>query len=281
MKEKLIKDENYINIQGWMSTKLKLSGNELIIFALIYGFSQVENHSYHGSLQYICDWTNISKQSCISNLKKLVDKKFILKNEKEINGIKFCEYSINLNSIQETLTPIKETLTNNIDNNINLLDNKLSNKNENLESNNENIIQKELDKKAKDKKKLEKIKNALLINQLLETFTDNSEIKSALRKYLDVRKKKGLTAEQWKIILDDLRKECKTDKNYALEKINKAIAGGWMQIIYSSSNKIKPNFDNTSNHNVPKGIASMNEIEKQNFIENDLAKDENGNFLKF
>lgn len=43
----LIKDENHIVIEGWMVTKLKLVGNELIIFALIYGFSQLEEHSFH------------------------------------------------------------------------------------------------------------------------------------------------------------------------------------------------------------------------------------------
>lgn len=48
---------------------------------------------------------------------------------------------------------------------------------------------------------------------------------------------------------------------------------------YSYSSK--PTFDNTSNHDIPKGIASMTEEEKEDFIENELAKDENGNFLKF
>lgn len=48
-----------------------------------------------------------------------------------------------------------------------------------------------------------------------------------------------------------------------------------------SSYSSKPTFDNTSNHDIPKGIASMTEEEKEDFIENELAKDENGNFLKF
>ena len=33
-------DNNYINIQGWMRTKLNLTDNKLIMFAIIYGFSQ-------------------------------------------------------------------------------------------------------------------------------------------------------------------------------------------------------------------------------------------------
>lgn len=35
-----IKNENFIAIQGFMVKELGLSGNELIAYALIYGFSQ-------------------------------------------------------------------------------------------------------------------------------------------------------------------------------------------------------------------------------------------------
>ena len=44
-----------IFLEGWMSGKLNLKGNELITFALIHGFSQKEGHTYHGSAQYIAD----------------------------------------------------------------------------------------------------------------------------------------------------------------------------------------------------------------------------------
>lgn len=48
-----------------------------------------------------------------------------------------------------------------------------------------------------------------------------------------------------------------------------------------SSYSSKPNFDNTSNHRVPKGVASMTEEEKQDFYQNNLAKDKDGNYIKF
>ncbi len=35
-----IKADNYIAIQGWMVTELGLKNTELIVYALIYGFSQ-------------------------------------------------------------------------------------------------------------------------------------------------------------------------------------------------------------------------------------------------
>ena len=35
-----MKNENYITIQGWMVNELKLTGNDLICYALIYGFTK-------------------------------------------------------------------------------------------------------------------------------------------------------------------------------------------------------------------------------------------------
>lgn len=78
-----MKDNNYINIQGWQITKLKLKGNELIIFAIIYGFSQDGNSKYRGSLSYIQNALQISRNTVIKSLNKLIEKNLILK---EINN---------------------------------------------------------------------------------------------------------------------------------------------------------------------------------------------------
>lgn len=43
----------------------------------------------------------------------------------------------------------------------------------------------------------------------------------------------------------------------------------------------KPNFDNTAEHILPKPLANMTGEEKENFKNTQLAKDENGNFIKF
>lgn len=85
-------DNNYINIQSFMVKDLNLKGNELLIYAIIYGFSQADNTSFTGGLQYLADWTNSTKQGVIKNLKSLIEKGYISKSEKHINGIKFCEY---------------------------------------------------------------------------------------------------------------------------------------------------------------------------------------------
>ena len=53
--ESRVKRDNYILIAGWMITDLHLKGNELIVFAIIYGFSQDGVGTFNGSLQYISD----------------------------------------------------------------------------------------------------------------------------------------------------------------------------------------------------------------------------------
>jgi len=35
-----VREDNYFAVQGWMVTELKLKGNALMLYAIIYGFSQ-------------------------------------------------------------------------------------------------------------------------------------------------------------------------------------------------------------------------------------------------
>lgn len=92
MAESKVNRSNYISVQGFMVRDLQLKGNELLVYAIIYGFSQAENQVFNGSLQYLSDWTNSTKRSVMTCLKSLVEKGYIGKNEKIINGVKFCEY---------------------------------------------------------------------------------------------------------------------------------------------------------------------------------------------
>lgn len=138
-----VKDENYIHIPGWAVTRLGLKGNELLVYSIIYGFSQDGVTRFTGGLQYLADWTNSTKQSCIKCLKSLAEKGYITKYEKIVNGVKFCEYqgvkpkSMVVNKVEQgskqsshgikqSLTGgIKQSLPNILDNNI--LDNNIDN----------------------------------------------------------------------------------------------------------------------------------------------------------
>ena len=74
-----IKDGSYINIQSFMVTELELKGNELLVYAIIYGFSQTNGTYFSGSTQYLADWTNSTRQGIMKNLKSLIDKGLIEK----------------------------------------------------------------------------------------------------------------------------------------------------------------------------------------------------------
>lgn len=88
-----IKNENFIAIQGFMVKELGLSGNELIAYALVYGFSQDDESEFKGSLNYVAEWLNCSRTTAFNLLNKLADDGFIKKTKKTINGVKFCNYS--------------------------------------------------------------------------------------------------------------------------------------------------------------------------------------------
>ncbi len=73
------KSKNYINIQGWMISDLRLKGNELILYAIIFGFSQDGKSEFYGSLSYIQKMLNISKNTVIKSLKSLTQKGFVIR----------------------------------------------------------------------------------------------------------------------------------------------------------------------------------------------------------
>lgn len=115
-----IQNENFVCIQGWMVNELKLKGNALLIYAIIYGFSQVEGQTFNGSLQYLAEWTNSTKQGVLKAIKSLLDAGLIKKNEKVINNVKSVEYYVTkfnkpLNKVERG---IKQSLPNNKEYNI-------------------------------------------------------------------------------------------------------------------------------------------------------------------
>lgn len=88
------KRENYIQIQGWMIVDLKLSGNELLIFAIIFGFCQTTNQSFTGSISYLASALNCSKKTIQNNLNTLVKNKLLTKENYTENFINRCKYRV-------------------------------------------------------------------------------------------------------------------------------------------------------------------------------------------
>lgn len=145
----MITDRNYIHISAFMIKDLKLKGNELLLYAIIYGFSQDGESSFSGSRNYLSEFLNVSKPTIDSALNSLCDKGYIIKITETKNRVIFNYYKINteildftggkeiLPGSKEILPPpSKETLHNN-----NIYNNNYSNKENVIINNNTKEIE--------------------------------------------------------------------------------------------------------------------------------------------
>lgn len=96
IKEEIMKDSQYISIQGWMGKRLGLRGNDLICFAVIYGFSMDGESQFKGNLDYLCACMFVTRPTALLALNKLLECNLILKQEKVVNGKKRCFYATNV-----------------------------------------------------------------------------------------------------------------------------------------------------------------------------------------
>ena len=88
--------ERYIVVQEFMVRDLHLKGNDLLVYAIIYGFSQDGEQSFSGSLGYLADWTSSTKQGILKNLNNLIERNLIKKTEESKNGVRNCKYTTNV-----------------------------------------------------------------------------------------------------------------------------------------------------------------------------------------
>ena len=88
----IIKKESFFTIQAFMRNELNLKGNELLIYAIIFGFSQIENQFFTGSLNYLADWTGASRTTVKTTLINLLKKGLLKKEAIYKNGVRYCKY---------------------------------------------------------------------------------------------------------------------------------------------------------------------------------------------
>ena len=279
----------------WLNTELTMQ--EKIFLVEIDSLDNEEG--CFASNAYFAEFFQLSKSRVSQIIKSLETKELIIidyiykSNSKEIdkriiriNKEKYLEILGIKNSkegIKNSKDGIKNSkdgyLENAADNNIinNNIINKLSNINDTQKNNNLIPL---LNSNSKNKKS----KDIATMRSMINAFTQNEYIREKLLEYFNLRIKKGLQPNQWQIILDDLRDFAGEDSSIAIDKINGAIAGGYMQIIAPwekdrKRNFSKPKFDNTAGHKV-EAVVNMTEEERRKFEES-LATDENGNLLRF
>ena len=220
----MIKNENYVNIQGWMINQLNLSGNDLIVYAVIYGMSQDGESEFNGSLQYLADWCNCTKRGIQKNLNNLIEKGYITKFETYKNNQKFCSYrTVEQSSIvwNKVLPPMEQSSTNN------------------KEDNKEKDISKDISTTTNffgSAKKQSTVKTKMSLydkcsNQIY-SFTNNVELINSLFNFLNLlleKSKSGngsLYFNMFKAKLDKLHMLADSDSE-KIEIVNKSVSRGW------------------------------------------------------
>ena len=90
--KKIIRSDTHITLDGWMINELELSGSELIVYGLIWGFSQAEGQWCTASQAYIARWANITTRGLIKILNKLEEKGLLIKEKNVCKKGFECKY---------------------------------------------------------------------------------------------------------------------------------------------------------------------------------------------
>lgn len=111
-----MKERTFYTILPFMVNDLKLSGNELLIYAIIYGFSQDGESWFYGSREYLSECTNISTNSVTRCLQALVKKGYVERVETRDKNGRHTKYRDNTQN-KKLVSLKQETCLNNKDNN--------------------------------------------------------------------------------------------------------------------------------------------------------------------
>lgn len=79
----------YITIQEWM-LELGIGGNDLLAYALVWGFCQDGKSCFKGSYDYLTKWLGCSRRTVFDVLARLEERGLIRKETTEVNGVRFC-----------------------------------------------------------------------------------------------------------------------------------------------------------------------------------------------
>ena len=82
-----------ITIPAFAVTHYNLSGNELILYSLIYNHSQDGIHKYFGTINDMSEWLNVSIETVFDTLASLMMKDLIFKEIINIDRSNIIAYS--------------------------------------------------------------------------------------------------------------------------------------------------------------------------------------------
>lgn len=190
-----------------MINELKLKWNELYVYAVIYSFTNwTDDHYFNWSLSYLSEWTNQSVRNVQNNLKSLLDKWLITKDERYENWVKFVRYKTTYGKNFQGLEKISENYGKNFQGGME----KISN---NISSNIYNNTQEE----------------------------STSDFESALNDLIEARKKlkKPMTERAIRLVRNKLEKMYPWDTEMQIICINQSIERWWQSVFEVKDEDLK------------------------------------------
>jgi len=174
-----------------------MSGVEKIVYAIIYGFSKDRRSDFHGSRQYLADWCECSTKTIERALAHLVELRYIVKREEVVNGVKFCRYTVDFNTLDKLSIPWTKCPEGSA--NLSKTEDKMSHNN--IEDNIDNNIENDTRTRVKTDKKFS-FKESLINAGATEEHVD---------KLLEIRKRKGLNNSQkaYTLLIESINTICK------------------------------------------------------------------------
>ena len=228
-----IKDDNYLTIQGWQINQLGLKGNELIIYAAIYGFTQAEGQWFTGSQQYLADWTNSTTRGVRKALTSLEEKGLLLiaKNgksnkyrairpeieEQSSANVTEEQSSANVTEEQSSANVTEEQSSAKQRNKVPLIEEQSSYNNIDIDIEN-NLVKKERKKAVAQNS----------YNEILDSMVTDPKLKEALIEFIKMRKlsKKPPTDHALELLIKKLYK-LSSDPQTQIEIVEQSILNNW------------------------------------------------------
>ena len=239
-----MQSNNYIVIQGWMCNELELKGNELLIFALIHGFSQDGVSKFHGGRKYIADTFNITLPTVDKALKGLVDKGYLNKEEFD-DFVNPNVYWVNFEVVKKLYEGSKETLLGGSKETLLNTDSKQTDSKK-QKNNSKELLQNSDFQFGKAKSKPKKDNLFTKCVNLIDSFDFVDDIRKLLIEYLNYRisvKNRPLYTNMWKGMLNNLVEMCGDDATMCKQIIKQSIERGYLSFYpvnnYSKSSGIQ------------------------------------------
>lgn len=207
----MAKKLGYIHIEGWMREELDLKGNELLVYALIHGFSQEEQGCFFGSLDYISRMCGCTRPTAIDTLRKLRERGLIYKRELIENNVKLCQYTALLGGSKEILPPVK---------------NLYGGSKETLQGGSKEILPNNKPIKNKSITKCKGTRPPLILPFASDKFRETWEALCEEKNW------KGKTQKALQLTLNKLGRY---EETFAIELMEKTIENGWKGVVFADT----------------------------------------------